>query len=168
MDKPIIPNTKTDADKKTPGRKPAARKAASKKVAKKAPARKKVAAKKTVAKKVAARRGRPAGKVAAVSTAAIPVVRRKRRVNKKVLSGKNGKYYTIKIGKKNLIHSKAPYTVEIGEIIDALDMTFAEGEAFKGIVRIAQERLGNGKGNDAKYEAEKVHHYSGRILARNS
>lgn len=46
-------------------------------------------------------------------------------------------------------------------------MTFDEGCAFKALWRNAAARMGNGKpGNTAIYDAEKMVHYTNRILAK--
>lgn len=59
-----------------------------------------------------------------------------------------------------------PYIVECGDIIEALNMTFNEGELFKAIWRLAKSRQGRGKpGNSVIYDAEKVGHYGARVLA---
>lgn len=50
-----------------------------------------------------------------------------------------------------------PYTAQCLDVICALGMTFAEGEAFKALWRKAAARQGKGKpGNTALYNAEKV------------
>ena len=60
----------------------------------------------------------------------------------------------------------APYTAECADIIEALNMTFNEGEAFKAIWRMASARMGNGKeGNNQLYDADKIAHYGSRIAA---
>lgn len=59
-----------------------------------------------------------------------------------------------------------PYTAECNDIIEALNMTYAEGNVVKAIWRRAAERtLGKRKkGNNSKYDAEKAFFFSGRIL----
>lgn len=60
-----------------------------------------------------------------------------------------------------------PYVAECEDIIQALGMTFDEGCAFKALWRTAAARLGNGKpGQKEFYDAEKLVHYSGRILKK--
>lgn len=60
-----------------------------------------------------------------------------------------------------------PYRAECMDVIDALDMTFAEGEAFKAIWRCAAARLGMQKaGNEAVRDAQKVIFYGERMLSR--
>lgn len=62
-----------------------------------------------------------------------------------------------------------PYTAECADIIEALGMTFNEGEAFKAIWRLAAARQGRVKatGSGPKYDADKVAHYGARIAAQN-
>lgn len=70
------------------------------------------------------------------------------------LTGGSSDYYRIDIAKPLAGY---PYSAECLDIIMALGMTFAEGEAFKAIWRKAAARQGNGKaGNTALYNAEKV------------
>lgn len=60
-----------------------------------------------------------------------------------------------------------PYVAECADIIEALGMTFNEGECFKAIWRLAAGRQGKRK-NDAKYDADKIAHYGGRIVVCNA
>lgn len=70
------------------------------------------------------------------------------------LTGGSSNYYRVDVTNPMQGH---PYSAECLDIIMALGMDFAEGEAFKAIWRKAAARLGNGKpGNDALYNAEKV------------
>lgn len=70
-------------------------------------------------------------------------------------------YYQVEIKHPIALH---PYMAECADIIEALDMTFNEGEAFKAIWRMAAARQGRGKpGNKAQYDADKVEHYGHRI-----
>ncbi|ANJ65286.1 hypothetical protein REXELLA_58 [Erwinia phage vB_EamP_Rexella] len=64
--------------------------------------------------------------------------------------------------------SQSPYTAECEDIIDALNMTFDEANIFKEIWRSANERThGAGKvGNTPLRAAQKMVHYSGRILRK--
>lgn len=78
-------------------------------------------------------------------------------------------YYKVKIDNPTS-SDVAPYVAECNDIIEALDMNFAEGEAFKAIWRSAAARtLGKKKkANDSKYNAEKVVFYGGRMLAQST
>lgn len=59
-----------------------------------------------------------------------------------------------------------PYTAECADIIEALGMTFNEGEAFKALWRLAASRQGRGKpGNLPHYDADKAAHYGARVAA---
>ena len=83
-------------------------------------------------------------------------------------TGGETNYYKVRIDKPTS-DSLAPYTAECNDIIEALDMNFAEGEAFKAIWRRSAARtLGKTKGNytDGKYDAEKVHFFGGRLVAQ--
>ena len=56
--------------------------------------------------------------------------------------------------------------IECLDIIEELNMNFAEGEAFKALWRKAASRQGNGKlGNTELYDAQKVEHYGKRMVA---
>lgn len=60
-----------------------------------------------------------------------------------------------------------PYTAECADIIEALGMTFNEGEAFKALWRLAAARQGRGKkGSTPVYDADKVAHYGGRVAVQ--
>jgi len=60
----------------------------------------------------------------------------------------------------------APYLAECADIIEALNMTFNEGEAFKALWRLAAARQGRAKaGGNPVYDADKVAHYGARTAA---
>lgn len=61
-----------------------------------------------------------------------------------------------------------PYVAECADIIEALNMTFNEGEAFKALWRLAAARMGKGKpgGKGAQYDADKAAHYGARVAAQ--
>ncbi|MBB6253038.1 hypothetical protein [Nitrospirillum iridis] len=84
----------------------------------------------------------------------------------KPLTGGSSDYYKVPIAHP-ATPGVAPYTAECLDIIEALDMTFAEGNAFKAIWRLAAARMGNGKpGNTALYDAEKVEFFGARMVAQ--
>ncbi len=59
-----------------------------------------------------------------------------------------------------------PYIAECADIIEALGMTFNEGETFKAVWRLAAARQGRGKaGGDPQYDADKVAHYGARVAS---
>jgi len=81
------------------------------------------------------------------------------------LTGGSSGYYKIQIDHPT--SGGAPYLAECNDLIEALGMDFAEGNAFKAIWRIASARLGNGKpGTTALYDAEKIEWYGKRIVLR--
>lgn len=61
-----------------------------------------------------------------------------------------------------------PYTAECNDLIESLQLTYAEANVFKAIWRSAAARtLGKKKaGNDALYDAEKMVFFSGRVLSQ--
>lgn len=72
-------------------------------------------------------------------------------------------YYRVRV-MEPVSNEVAPYTAECADIIEALDMTFNEGEAFKALWRLAAARQGRGKpGNKPQYDADKVAHYGARV-----
>lgn len=80
-----------------------------------------------------------------------------------VSSGGDNDYWLLSISNPKRL---APYEAECEDIIEALEMTFQEGEAFKAIWRKCGQRLGNGKpGNTALRDAQKVAHFGQRMLA---
>lgn len=80
------------------------------------------------------------------------------------LSGNH--YYRVQVAEP-MNSELQPYTAECADIIEALGMTFNEGEAFKAIWRLAASRQGNGKpGNKAEYDADKVAHYGARVAVQ--
>lgn len=77
-------------------------------------------------------------------------------------SGGDNNYWLLEIKDPKRLE---PYIVECEDIIEALEMTFQEGEAFKAIWRKAGQRVGNGKpGNNALRDAEKVAHFGKRMV----
>ena len=79
------------------------------------------------------------------------------------LTGGSSDYYKVRV--KRPTSGGAPYVAECNDIIEALGMNFAEGNAFKAIWRMAAARQGNGKpGNTALYDAEKVVFFGQRLV----
>ena len=77
-------------------------------------------------------------------------------------TGGSSSYYMATIVKPTTLPE--PYQAECNDIIEALKMTFAEGNAFKAIWRTATARLGTlKKGNNAVYDAEKVQFFGARM-----
>lgn len=73
-------------------------------------------------------------------------------------------YYAAKIEHPTI--PRDPYTAECNDIIEALHMTFAEGNAFKAIWRSCAARLGTSKKGytDGMYDAEKVVFFGQRMV----
>lgn len=81
-----------------------------------------------------------------------------------VLTGGLANYYLVQITHPQR-PDQPPYTAECEDIIEALGLTFDEGNVFKEIWRSANARKGNGKpGHKELYGAEKMVHYTNRIL----
>lgn len=84
------------------------------------------------------------------------------------LTGGKVNYYLVQVEAPQR-EEQPPYQAECEDIIQALDMTFDEGCLFKALWRNANARKNNGKpGQSAKYDAEKMVHYAGRILKQES
>ena len=79
-------------------------------------------------------------------------------------TGGSVSYYTVTVEKPTILPK--PYTVECNDIIEALEMTFAEGNAFKAIWRLCAARLGKAKDGyrDGLYDAEKVVFFGRRMV----
>lgn len=74
-------------------------------------------------------------------------------------------YYLVEV--KHPQRDVPPYQAECEDIIDALELTFDEANIFKEIWRTARQRQGVGKkGNTPIRAAEKMVHYSNRILRK--
>lgn len=79
------------------------------------------------------------------------------------LTGGSSDYYKVMVTHPTTGPSQ--YMAECNDIIEALDMNFAEGNAFKAIWRRAAARKGNGKaGTTALYDAEKIVFFGGRLV----
>lgn len=84
-------------------------------------------------------------------------------------SGSNANYYKVDI-KSPTTEGVKPYTAECNDIIEALGMNYAEGNAFKAIWRrAAQETLGlrkAGAKDDGLYDAQKVEFFGKRLVVQ--
>ena len=79
------------------------------------------------------------------------------------LTGGSSSYY--KVGVINPTSGGDAYTAECNDIIEALDMNYAEGNVFKAVWRRAALRQGGGKpGSTLLYEAEKVEFFGKRLV----
>lgn len=78
------------------------------------------------------------------------------------LTGGSSDYYRVTVARPI---QGLPYVAQCLDIINALRMTFDEGEAFKAIWRRASARMGNGKsGHSPLYDAEKVEFYGANMV----
>ncbi|WP_244832387.1 hypothetical protein [Caballeronia sp. TF1N1] len=82
-------------------------------------------------------------------------------------SGGRVNYYLAQVDHPQR-EDQPPYRAECEDIIDALGMTFDEGNIFRELWRSANERThGKGKvGNTPLRAAQKCVHYSGRLLKK--
>lgn len=86
-------------------------------------------------------------------------------------TGGSVSYYDVTISEwTNPEHQQdKPVTVSCNDIIEALNMNYAQGNAFKALWRIAAAKQGKlKKGNNTKYDAEKVVFFGERILKQES
>jgi hypothetical protein len=80
-------------------------------------------------------------------------------------TGLSVSYYTTHIDAPT--SGGEPYDAECNDIIEALNMTYAEANVFKAIWRIAASRQGKlKKGNNTVYDAEKAVFFSARVLVK--
>jgi hypothetical protein len=88
--------------------------------------------------------------------------------NDELSGGKlKGNHYYLAVVNTPINTEATPYIAECCDIIEALGMSFNEGEAFKAIWRLAASKQGRGKpGNKAVYDADKIAHYGLRIAAQ--
>ncbi|WBF70044.1 host RNA polymerase inhibitor [Shigella phage SFP20] len=86
-----------------------------------------------------------------------------------IYTGGSSSYYTVQV-KNTTTPYGLPYTAECNDIIEALGMNFAEGNAFKALWRRAAQRtLGlrkAGAKDDGLYDAEKVEFFGARLVAQ--
>ena len=84
-------------------------------------------------------------------------------------SGGSSDYYQVNITKVTT-PGRPSYIAECNDIIEALGMNFAEGNAFKAIWRRAAQRtLGKRKAgakDDGLYDAQKVEFFGARLVAQ--
>lgn len=78
-------------------------------------------------------------------------------------TGGSSSYYVVDV--KSPTTAPDPYKAECNDIIESLDMTFAEANVFKAVWRRAAQRQGRvKKGNNSLYDAEKMVFFSERVL----
>jgi hypothetical protein len=84
---------------------------------------------------------------------------------KEEYSGNSVDYYKVKVDSPTT--QESPYSAEANDIIEALGLTFAEGNLLKAVWRIAADRKGlKKKGNNSVYDAEKLVFFANRVLVQ--
>ena len=84
----------------------------------------------------------------------------------KALTGGSSDYYKIQVDHPTTEGNK-PYLAECNDIIEALGLSFAEGNILKAIWRSAAKRQGNGKqGTTERYDLEKIVFFAKRLLTQ--
>jgi hypothetical protein len=81
-------------------------------------------------------------------------------------TGSDVNYYLVEVKKPKRL---APYTMEVEDIIEALDMNFAEGTILKSLIRRCKaKKTGVMKKNydGPAYDGEKIAYYGGRLVAQ--
>lgn len=81
-------------------------------------------------------------------------------------TGGSVSYYSVEV--KHPTSGGATYTAECNDLIEALGMNYAEGNAFKAIWRRCAARMGKAKAGykDGLYDAEKVVFFGQRMVAQ--
>ena len=84
----------------------------------------------------------------------------------KVYTGGSVSYYRVHVANPTKIEK--PYDAECNDIIEALNMNYAEGNAFKAIWRKCAAELGQAKQGylDGLYDSEKVEFFGARMVAQ--
>lgn len=91
-------------------------------------------------------------------------IQNKEPIKEPKLTGGNVNYYLIDVPKPKRL---APYTAEVEDLIETLDMNFAEGTVLKSLIRLCKlNQLAGKPGSTHLYEAEKIKYYADRILAK--
>ena len=82
-------------------------------------------------------------------------------------TGGSVSYYTVEI-ENPTTEGRAPYTAECNDIIEALGLNFAEGNALKALWRRGAARKGLAKRgyDEGLYDAEKVAFFGKRLVAQ--
>jgi hypothetical protein len=80
-------------------------------------------------------------------------------------TGGSVNYYRVSVSSPTT-EDAAPYTAECNDIIEALQMNYAEGNAFKALWRMCAARLGLSKKGytDGLYDSEKVAFFGNRLI----
>lgn len=79
-------------------------------------------------------------------------------------TGGSSSYYKVEVS--NPVSNGDPYTVECQDVIEALDMSFSEGNIFKAVWRICAAKKGKAKKGyeDSVYDLEKIIFFAQREL----
>lgn len=74
-------------------------------------------------------------------------------------------YYSVEV-QKPTTEGRAPYIAECNDLIEALGMNYAEGNAFKALWRRCAARMGKSKEGykDGLYDAEKIVFFGNRLV----
>lgn len=80
-------------------------------------------------------------------------------------TGGSVSYYSVRV-EKPTTHGRVPYMAECNDLIEALGMNYAEGNAFKALWRMCAARQGKAKKGytDGLYDAEKVVFFGTRLV----
>lgn len=83
----------------------------------------------------------------------------------KEYTGGSVSYYSVEVANPTT-EGRAPYIAECNDLIEALGMNYAEGNAFKAIWRRCAARMGKSKDGykDGLYDAEKVVFFGKRLV----
>lgn len=101
--------------------------------------------------------------VRAASEAVVERVNAHQVANEQPLSGGSNDYWKVRVDAP--VSGGDAYTAECNDLIEALQMTYAEGNVLKAVWRHALARRGIGKqGNTQKYEAEKAEFFAKRLV----
>lgn len=80
-------------------------------------------------------------------------------------TGGSVNYYKVHVANPTTLPEA--YNAEANDIIESLGLTFAEGNLFKAIWRMAADRNGKKKkGNNSVYDAEKLVFFAERVLVQ--
>jgi len=83
-------------------------------------------------------------------------------------TGGSTNYYKVWIDNPTSVIEQEPYQAEANDIIEALDMNYAEGNAFKALWRKAAARQGKKKKgyDNGLYDSEKVRFFGERLVVQ--
>lgn len=80
-------------------------------------------------------------------------------------TGGSSSYYTVEV-KNPTTPGNPPYIAECNDIIEALELNYADANIFKAIWRIAAAKKGKQKlGHNERYDREKIKFFNDRYFA---